>query len=869
LDNQWYLLRDNDQYGPYSWEELLYFAESGNVNLSDRVWSKDYQGWVEVRDVPALRELLLLDQTTTPKKKSGLIVGGGVGAAILVALAVFFLSSGGPDFSSIVGGEASRDYAPQTDDGIYILGYDTVVRYTGDQALQVDLESAFGTQTATLNADNPRFIHENVSLEMSPIFLEEGEAQVEVSSMLAPPPFDEAEVNAYSFHSSNAEAYDGLYTITLPYEPGRGVVGAGYYNEAAASWEPVYFELDEANNQVIITTDHLSTFGSVTIIGEGTRAARIATGLFDGSNYLYNFTSDHGIVVDELIRNNMNPAEEAWKLGKSVTDDWFKASGIIFKFESLAYSSEFISSLSDAMTNVGTALALTQLAIDYSRGDQQAMAVNAFNTAQGLAIGKWGTKALKVSMIGVTVIDYALSSFRTEALAGRQEIWIKAYELYYSEESKVKRTPSDWYYRLKEVFDHAESPEQFHRMLDAELTHYTELFWNDDEITQAFYQSQAQKHGWTGGGGLNESLKKEISENYKNELLDGYLKSVFLQLERKARQEQIDEYYREFDEKRAMFNQVVNFNIEEIVPEDEDPEFAGYIIQFGPLAEEADARNWTGRMRDDGTARTRFTVLSHLMAGAPDELRFYESREDLEKEEPAHVVDFVISLPETKVYLGELAPQDLSGLYQGYLTITDIPFLEEARRELEQEIAESEASQGDATSIDPFNLDESFLEECEPALGLIILELLELMIGLDVGLTIELSAEEEDISRYAGRVSLDPSDITIDPALIEEKMAQFEEMEVTEREPGEAVDDGDEFFGNFIAMLLGLSEPQDIAAVYENGELVFYIYTEEEDGVYHYRGRLTADDTLEGTFDLPVEEEVFLNGSWQVTRQGE
>lgn len=540
-------------------------------------------------------------------------------------------------------------------EGDLSFGLDFGVPFEDTRPLTVDTNSDFGIRTQTLTSEQPVFQHEGVTLEIASLAPEDTEVQLVVTKMLAPQPIEGAEVEAYKF-STNQPADTGLYEIRIPYTPGHSLIGAGYYNEATSKWEPVVFYVDESAGQVVITTDHLSTYAS--IVGEKTRYARIQSDLFEAYNHPTQFGLHHREVVDELLQNNMTPGTKAYNLGKSVIDDWLKATGIVLELEGVAYSSEYLSSLSDIFTNVGTALALVQLAVDYKRGDERAMAVNAFNTAQGLAIGKWGTKALKVSMIGVTAIDYSLTKLREELITGREELWYKAYEIYYNQESGVKRSGVDWYNRLKDIQDHAKTPEQFNRMLGNELDRYTWRFWLEPWETQVYYQGEAQKGGWTGGAGLSDNLQKEISDSYKSILLKESLEPVFRRLERENEFEQFKEYRADLQAAMDELNKIITLEIREVVDESVRPAYASYLVQLGPLSSDADPMQWTGRMNENGYARATFTVLGHMDAGAPHEIRLFEDLDALRSNRPALTREFQIGSDLTSQVLIETEGAD-------------------------------------------------------------------------------------------------------------------------------------------------------------------------------------------------------------------
>ena len=698
-------------------------------------------------------------------------------------------------------------------DGFF--GIDTTKLFEDTQPLEVDTESNFATQTQTLNAQNSVFEHQGVRIAVDGVFLDD-DLSIEVTKMKAPSPLADAVVNAYRFTPA-AAGYSGLYSITIPYDGAAETVGAGYFNKSTNSWEPVAYEIDEANSQIVITTHHLSTYGAFSVVGEGTRTARIQSNLFEAHNHM----SRHGggmyaEIIQESLSNEMTPGGKAYDLGAEVVGDWFTGVGVITEFEGVLYSSEYISNLSDIFGNIGLGLSIAQLAVDYSRGDQQAMAVNTFNTAQGLSIGKWGTKALKVSMIGVTAIDYSLNKLIEQVIGGREEVWFKAYDRYYNE--RQRRTGEEWYHIIKGLHDHAASPEQFQRLLDTELNMFTYRFWNEPEDVQAEYQVEIQGHAWTGGGGLNEELKTRIADSYKSILLRDTLEPVFRRIEREVRYEQFVEYQNELAKARDELNRIVTFEVQEVARDDEELNYAGYILQLGPLADTADDRQWTGRLNNDGHVRTRFTVMGHITSGAPDEIRLYKNMQDFENDKPAYTQKIKIDVPDTRIVIGEVEDVDLTGTWEGYTVITHSVFAD-------MKIDSSQSGSDEA---------EDFLEGCEEEFGqammLMVQEIIKMIMHKDIPTTIEFVAGEQE-DRYTGYIHIRPEEV------------------LPPDEDGE----------------IGIEGSRDpFTAVYEDGRVT--ITVQEDDYIIIYNGTLQNEDHITGTFSIGEGQYDLMSGNWRATR---
>lgn len=51
---EWYVSRNNERYGPYTWEDMQQMTGAGNVAKSDLVWSESLNEWKEAGTIPGL-----------------------------------------------------------------------------------------------------------------------------------------------------------------------------------------------------------------------------------------------------------------------------------------------------------------------------------------------------------------------------------------------------------------------------------------------------------------------------------------------------------------------------------------------------------------------------------------------------------------------------------------------------------------------------------------------------------------------------------------------------------------------------------------------------------------------------------------------
>ncbi|MBD3369184.1 DUF4339 domain-containing protein [Candidatus Fermentibacteria bacterium] len=54
MADEWYLFKDQQRMGPFSWQQLLEKAKSGAIEPTDQVWSEDTGGWIPGSEVEGL-----------------------------------------------------------------------------------------------------------------------------------------------------------------------------------------------------------------------------------------------------------------------------------------------------------------------------------------------------------------------------------------------------------------------------------------------------------------------------------------------------------------------------------------------------------------------------------------------------------------------------------------------------------------------------------------------------------------------------------------------------------------------------------------------------------------------------------------------
>jgi len=499
-----------------------------------------------------------------------------------------------------------------------------------------------------------------VGIEISPVCLN-NPAEVTITPRNDLPPLEEISITGYDFDIDTDEELAGVMWITLPYDksqldPNVDVsrqVGAAYFNESTQEWESVDFRIDEVHSNVIITTDHLSIFGAFVVGKEYTRAAYVQYTIPSIAMRAATLSSQYEDIIREAIEQNMTPGPSALVLGNAIVTDWLNITGAGLNMSSVVYASDFIENISKLMTNLGLLSAIAQAAVDYQSGNNSALYVNLIKNLTNFSVSKFGTSMMNLASVGVFCIDYSITQFANEALSGRRDIYDQAYRLYY--EREAKRTAKDWYLILMPMAKAAKSPDELNQKVMAEIDRYTKQFWEDETVV-AYYQDEAMKYGFTGGGGLNQAIMDELSRNHKIELLQGLLQPVFGQISRKLAAEQQTELRKVLDELAKQLNTLVTIQVFDSAYDQAEPKplkssYAGYIARIAPLAEEVkDKEKWQQVIDNQGKASLPFRILGHLMAGSPNKI------EIVSPDEPDKVlktIEFIVTPPTVQVDIGE------------------------------------------------------------------------------------------------------------------------------------------------------------------------------------------------------------------------
>lgn len=66
MADQWYLSRDGQSFGPYSWDEVVSFSKTGHLKPQDQLWSSVNNQWVQANQISGLFPSQVRSSPTPP-----------------------------------------------------------------------------------------------------------------------------------------------------------------------------------------------------------------------------------------------------------------------------------------------------------------------------------------------------------------------------------------------------------------------------------------------------------------------------------------------------------------------------------------------------------------------------------------------------------------------------------------------------------------------------------------------------------------------------------------------------------------------------------------------------------------------------------
>ena len=430
--------------------------------------------------------------------------------------------------------------------------------------------------------------------------------------------------------------------IDMPCDANHMAVAA-YFNEKTGSWDPIPFEYDEKTQQVVILTSHLSQFGAFLLEYDNSYRMAIAPLSYYAFPYklfpIYEAAANLKEILfdtedEKLMWDTFKESEALWKqLG---FDFGFNA------FNGIGVESDFLGKFQNAVGNLGTVISILDiLHADYT-GDTKALTASVLSTAQDLIMGQltstFATATLSASMSVVALVGLALNEFGTAVTNSQEDKYRHAYQLFFSKQGgeitghNYYKSATDWFREFYPIFDEALTEGQLKAKIEEKVNAYCNLPWemgHADEYNMCVAESNRQ--GFNYLGMFTESLRNRIAEEFKTELYNGLLFSVFQTINNKMK-EKTGLLALEKQKKYVnLMNRVVEvYFTDSSCKEGEKSAYEGMKLKMvGVDGNDENKAKWECAIDENGKGAVKFRVLPFVLYRMPGELMLEDVNGDV------------------------------------------------------------------------------------------------------------------------------------------------------------------------------------------------------------------------------------------------
>jgi len=540
-----------------------------------------------------------------------------------------------------------------SDDGDPELPYndkDEEFSETVDEKPNVKMELA-NPEEFIVNEDNYIVEAAGCTIEVSPTIMD-GDTKLSVSKATQAPWMISTDdhVTAVKVQVGNLSEYSGVVKIRIPVNFGKGqTMVAGQWSESDLDWEPALCEYDKVKGEAVIWTDTPGTFG-VTVksgISALTRAdnkkstfgpfivSRANTrnaGIYEKTYQYIDWEDPPYLVFDALLGKlfggNLDGIDEADVITQNIIDTKAIFGDITYPLlQEMGLSKTILDKTAGLMGKVAVAATFYQKMRAVYTGDVDKEKGMKLKEIYDLFVSKAASlcksSAMNLCMISVAIIDYSLNKFAEEAWAGRKELYRAAYELYYSEGQDGYRSRYDWYNLFWPGFiKDGMTESRISYLIDGYVTNYCDKFWdNTDRI--ATYLALAKDMGFSSGGGLNEKIKKEISDEYRQYLYNNKdrLPEVFERIGEKLKKRQYDIMKDQMISYAYHMDKYVTLHLKDVNASGGSSDYAGYKVKFKRLPISIiDPEYWECKLNDKGEGDIKFRLFGYVAANVSPQL---------------------------------------------------------------------------------------------------------------------------------------------------------------------------------------------------------------------------------------------------------
>ena len=563
------------------------------------------------------------------------------------------------------------------------------------------------------------------------------DAEMEVTQMEEV--FDEemdAHYTAYDISIGDIHELDGYVTIRLPYneanipagETAEGCVGALYYNDVEAEWEPVLYDVDTAAKEVVIYTDHFSTYGCFEFASQGKRLARVTR----IDEYMLVEQDIAALALSEYNESQGTPGMACREAGatylKNFMEEWVKATGdkstLIGNVVTLLVEG---STASDAIHNIplahgmiealgkaGIVCSVVSLALTAAKeGKSNNDIIGMYKDTAYLMVSLSGSATLGTIAAAVWIVDVALMDMGNYAYSKVAEDEMKAYRYYMAEH---RRTRGEW----KTMFywgarDAAQDPNSDpNQVIMKVIDDYCNQFWNLSDPDRAEVYSDV---GQSGRGVVTQDMRDAITAEFKGELLK-LLQPIIEEVQSRLEWDAQAQMEKALNNIRAYLNRTYTIEFTELRKSDDQPyHYAGYQVVFSPLNDIAVKDDWKFVLNSKSYLKVQMTWIGAVMAGGPDEVKLFGPKANIDVDKPELTLPFDMTAKKVELKYEGIPLEELIGIYHGTCNLTHIEFTDEGFTWYKAQLEAQHSDDDDPFTIDGQALSEITKPECDAILN--------------------------------------------------------------------------------------------------------------------------------------------------------
>ncbi|MGQ8335785.1 zinc-ribbon domain-containing protein [Sunxiuqinia sp. A32] len=478
----------------------------------------------------------------------------------------------------------------------------------------------------------------------------------------------ECKITVYDISLDNQHQFDDYLTISLPYDPGfveqgkiEDCVAAQYFNDKTNEWEPVIYDIDYKNKQLIVHTDHLSQYGVFTVKNDKKRNAYI-TSVYISDSYMKRYREGaHIDVLENYYENDRSLGKEALDFGLSFWGKFSGQSGVAINTLTAGgmYSTDFTSKLNDGFKNLGYAASIVQLGYDLCYSDNKTTAINLTKNIMNQLVAEFGTPAINIAFIGVYFFDVALTEFGNAMLAQKYKELFDVYDYY--NKTYNPRSLKEWRSLMIKIHqDNPDDPNAAFKEIMEEIEDYAWKFMNKTGIGTKS-ENTAELNSLAGEAGLKRMAwpsEKDIDGVYgegKQKIIDK-LFPVFVSVNNWRMKKLRAELTKEASKLGRQLNKKIKLTITENLRKGQASKYGDCTVAIRPLDSGTDKKQWTGMLNKSGTTHTYFTYIGHYTAGMPNRVDIYKPGDKPDVSKPIFTEEFVVDEKnEIIIELGNLA----------------------------------------------------------------------------------------------------------------------------------------------------------------------------------------------------------------------